>query len=168
VTFLCAPFDSTSRGGVRVSHESSGSLSVLLRSQRGSRRSSRGGLLRTPSPSSGSFSASLSNVVTRIPENEGSENMTSRARQVPLGDARPDTVASRLRDGLKRSRKGSRVEIVADGFKSDAHLIYMREFLAPLLAGEFLRQRHAASTAPTSELNTLVSTIEPSIRRGGR
>jgi hypothetical protein len=68
-----------------------------------------------------------------------------------------------MRNGLKRSRKGPRLEIGVKSPKPDAHHLYMREFLAPLLAREFLRQGYAAHPASTSEVNTHVSTIEPPV-----
>jgi hypothetical protein len=96
------------------------------------------------------------------------ENMTSTTKQVEPRAATSNSAATQLPDGQRGSRKAFRLEIAVESPKPDAHRLFMREYLAPLLAKEFLRQRrHVAIRAPTSEVNANVSTSEPSIRRDG-
>jgi hypothetical protein len=75
---------------------------------------------------------------------------------------------SQPRNGQRRGPQQPRLEIVAESPKPDAHLLFMKEFLAPLLAKEFLRQRQVAIPATRFEVSPHVSTIEPSSRRDGR
>lgn len=78
-----------------------------------------------------------------------SNNMTFKKRQPGPADT-------------KRRRSRRRLEVVAEVQQSDAHILFMKEFLAPLLAKEFLRQRNAAISAPVSELSFNESTSAPS------
>lgn len=89
--------------------------------------------------------------------------MTSRTKQIQSGDATSKTNAARLTDHPRLSRKAPRLEITAESPKPDAHLLFMREFLAPLLAKEFLRQRRAAISVPISEVNANVPTFKPPV-----
>jgi hypothetical protein len=78
------------------------------------------------------------------------------------------SATTRTEENRRRHRESHRFEVAVEGAQSDAHLLFMKEFLAPLLAREFLRQRSASGLKPTSEVNASVSTSGTSYRRDGR
>lgn len=70
--------------------------------------------------------------------------------------------------GAKHRRSPRSLEVETKRQQSNAHIVFMKGFLAPLLAKEFLRQQSVSISERTSEVNTNVSTSRTSYRRGGR
>ncbi len=99
-----------------------------------------------------------------------SNNMRpKRERLEPAGDSANGTTSpSSVSAGVKRRRNPQRLEIEAKGQQSDAHLSFMRDFLAPLLAKEFLRHQSASVSERISAVSTNISTSGTSGRRDGR
>ena len=99
-----------------------------------------------------------------------SNNMRFEREQLePAGDAAEGTTTPlSVSVGVKRRRSPRRLEIEAKGQQSDAHILFMRDFLAPLLAKEFLRQQSASVSERISAVSTNISTSGTSGRRDGR
>jgi hypothetical protein len=90
----------------------------------------------------------------------------SKTRHIEDQGPLSPSVAPQRRRRLRRS--SLRLEPSSDVPNQDAHLSFMREFLAPLLAEEFLRARRSAEAEPTSEAILGVTTSTTSYKEVGR
>lgn len=101
-------------------------------------------------------------------EDTTENTMRSGKDQLGPGDDAAKRTTTLLSVGVRRRRRSLRLEIEAKGQQSDAHVPFMRDFLAPLLAKEFLRQHSTSPFERIFTVNANIPTSGPSHRRDGQ